>query len=56
VDQVREIHGTDPDQVDVAALLLATLDVVMASDWQVTVTVSAGRRVARATFTYLAHY
>jgi len=21
VDQVREIHGTDPDQVDVAALL-----------------------------------
>ncbi len=35
---------------------VATLDAVMASDWQVTVTVSAGRRVARATFTYLAHY
>jgi len=34
----------------------ATLDVVMALDWQVTVTIHAGRRVARAVFTYMAHY
>ncbi len=35
---------------------VATLDVVMALDWQVTVTIRAGRHAARAVFTYLAHY
>ena len=35
---------------------VATLDVVMALDWQVTVTIRADRHAARAVFTYLAHY
>ncbi len=35
---------------------VATLDVVMALDWQVTVTIHAGRRAARAVFAYMAHY
>lgn len=35
---------------------VAVADVVMASDWQVTVTVQRGRTVTRATFSYLAHY
>ncbi len=35
---------------------VATLDVVMALDWQVTVTIRAGHSTARAVFTYMAHY
>ncbi len=35
---------------------VATMDVVMALDWQVTVTIRTSRRAARAVFTYMAHY
>ena len=35
---------------------VATMDVAMALDWQVTVTVRAAQRAARAVFTYMAHY